>query len=60
MTKQNGSEKVKVVTIKLRLFKEDKDKLEALAKIRQKSVNDLVYQLITHEIENSPELIYRA
>lgn len=51
---------MKVVTIKLRLFKEYKDKLEALAKIRQKSVNDFVYQLIISEIENSPELIHSS
>lgn len=49
-------EKVKFVTLKLNIFKEDKEKLAILANIRQKSVNDFVYQLIMNEIDNAPEL----
>lgn len=54
--KQVEFEQTRIVDVRLRIPKVDRDRLNQLTAIRLTTVNDFLYGLIKKELDNSPEL----
>jgi len=53
---QREFEQMKLVDVRLRIPKSDRDRLNQLAAIRLKTVNDFLYEIVKKELDDSPEL----